>query len=276
MTVTSLEAARLGINPVGLTRDASHHYYLDGEGPLPSVTTILGVLDKSGPLVGWAKRITAEAAVDNAAQIPGWVELGGRDGAVGFLTKAATAKRDRAANAGSEVHRLAEAIVRGQDVEVPEELVPFVAAYRKFLADFEPEFLAAEEMVASVAYGYAGTLDAIALLSGETWILDIKTGKGVYPDTALQLSAYANADFIGRPGIAQRFAIPPATQYGVIHLRPEGYELVPYDVTDSTFRAFLAAKSLHGWQTGEATKVVGQPIGPALLAFPRTAKELSA
>jgi hypothetical protein len=270
VTLADRAIRRAAIVQVGLTRNAKHEYWLDGRGPIPSVTTILKVVDKSGPLVGWAKRITAEAAVDNRAAIEGWVGIGGRDGAVQFLTKAATAQRDRAANAGTEVHSLAEAIVRGQPVVVVPELAPFLAAYQGFLDAFEPEFLAAEEMVCNESEGYAGTLDSIAVIAGETWMLDIKTGKGVFPETAMQLAAYANAEFIGRPGDPTRYAIPPVEQYGVVHLRPEGYELVPYSVTNATFRAFLAARDLHQWQSGEGSKVIGQPIGPALRRFPET------
>lgn len=254
----------------GLTRDAKHVYrWNDGE-PLPSVTTILQVVDKSGPLVGWAKRITAEAAVDNAAQIAGWVEMAGRDGAVRLLTAAATTKRDRAANAGSEVHAIAEAITRGHDPEIAEELAPFVAAYRQWMADFDPEFIAAEEMVANLAEGYAGTLDAIVRIAGETWLLDYKTSKGVYAETAMQLAAYANAEFIGRPGSDRKFRIPLIDQFGVLHLRPEGYEMVPFAVTEATYAAFLAAKAVREWREGEATRLIGQAIGPQLLRFPST------
>ncbi len=257
----------------GLSRDARHVYrWEDGE-PIPSVTTVLGIVDKSGPLIGWAKRITAEAAVDHRAELGGWVDLGGRDGAVALLTKAATTQRDRAANAGSEVHQFAEAIARGQDVDVPVELAPFVAAYRTFLAEFDPEFLAVEEMVCSLKHNYAGTFDAIARISGETWLLDYKTSKGVYAETAMQLAAYGHAEFIGRPNDTEKYAIPPIDQYGVVHIRPEGYELVPYSVTSRTFRAFLAARHLHEWRDTEAKTVIGQAIGPALLKFQAPATE---
>lgn len=258
---------------IGLTRDAKHVYQWNGGEPIPSVTTVLGIVDKSGPLVGWAKRITAEAAVDHRAEIDGWVGLSGRDGAVSMLTKVATTQRDRAANAGSEVHQFAEAIARGQDVTVPEELAPFVAAYRTFLVDFEPEFLAVEEMVCSLRHDYAGTFDAIARIAGETWMLDYKTSKGVYAETSMQLAAYGFAEFIGRPGTDERYAIPPIDQYGVVHIRPEGYELVPYTVTKRTFAAFLAARHLHEWRNSEAKTTIGQAIGPALLKFPAPAKE---
>jgi len=252
------------IAQVGLARDEQHNYYLDGKGPITSVTTILKIVDKSGPLIGWAKRITAEAALRHAAELPKWVEDFGDDGAVGMLTKASNVIRDKAANAGAEIHQFAEAITRGQDVVVPEELAPYVVAYRKWVADFEPEFLAAEEMVYS-RHGYAGTFDAIVRIAGEVWCLDYKTSRGVYEETALQLAAYGNADFIGRPGDPLRYEIPAVDQYGVVHIRPEGAELVPYDVTGA-FEAFLAAKRLHDWRAGK--DIVGRPVGPALLNFP--------
>jgi len=257
----------MNVAQIGLARDEQHNYYLDGQGPILSVTTILKVVDKSGPLVGWAKRITAEAAVRHSTELPGWVTTFGEDGAVSMLTKAASVIRDKAANAGSDVHSFAEAIARGKPVEVPEELAPYVASYRTWLDQFQPEFLAAEEMVYS-HHGYAGTLDAIVRIAGETWCLDYKTSKGVYAETALQLAAYGAADFIGRPGDPIHYAIPAIDQYGVVHIRPEGAELVPYDVSGA-FDAFLAAKRLTDWRSGS---VVGAPVGPALLHFPAPAK----
>jgi hypothetical protein len=262
----------VNVAQIGLARNEKHEYFLDGKGPITSVTTILKIVDKSGPLVGWAKRITAEAAVRHAAELPTWVESFGEDGAVGMLTKAATVIRDKAANAGSEIHQFAEAITRGQDVVVPEELAPYVAAYRKWVADFEPEFLAAEEMVYS-HHGYAGTFDAIVRIAGEVWCVDYKTSRQCYPETSLQLAAYAFADHIGRPGDPTRYAIPKVDQFGVVHIRPEGAQLIPYDVTSETFDTFLEAKRLHDWHTGPAKAVMGQAIGPALLKFQAPAKE---
>lgn len=257
---------------MGVTRNASHVYTVDFGEPytVPSVTTVLRVLEKPA-LVPWAQGIVAEAAIDHRADIEGWVAVGGRDGAIGLLKQAATTKRDKAAAVGTDVHNLAERIVRGEPVIVPAEIEPFVTAYRTFLERFQPTFLAVEEMV--VGDGYAGTFDSIAVIAGETWLLDIKTAKGVYKDTALQLAAYGAADYIGRPADPNQYAIPVIEQYGVVHVRPEGAELVPYDVTPATYAAFRAALDLWRWTDGPAKTVVGQPIGPALLHF---AKEKTA
>ena len=253
---------------LGLTRSETHGYqWYDGKTSttiLPSVTTIMGILDKSGPLIGWAKRITAEAAVDNRDQMAGWVEMAGRDGAISLLTKAATQKRDKAADVGTRVHALAESIARGQPVELTDEERPFLTAYQRFLEEWQPRYLAAEEMVVSLRHGYGGTFDAIVEMAGDTWMLDTKTSKGVYSETSLQLAAYTFADFIGRPADPKRYSIPPITAYGVLHLRPEGYEVVPYDVTPQTFEAFLQARALYDWRETEAKAIMGSPLGRAI------------
>jgi hypothetical protein len=253
---------------LGLTRDERHGYrWSDGTtatDTLPSVTTIISVLDKSGPLIGWAKRITAEAAVDNRDQMAGWVEMAGRDGAISLLTKAATQKRDKAADVGTRVHALAESVARGVPVELTDEERPFLAAYQRFLEEWQPRYLAAEEMVVSLTHGYGGTFDAIVEMAGDTWMLDTKTSKGCYPETSLQLAAYTFADFIGRPADPKRYSIPPITAYGVLHLRPEGYEVVPYNVDRFTFGTFLHALSLYEWRETEAKTIMGSPLGRAI------------
>jgi hypothetical protein len=263
----STDAASLDCPPLGLTRKAGHLYTWNDagtvHGPLPSVTTILRVVDKSGPLVGWAKRETAACAVRNLDMLVRMRETGGDAAATDWLKRIPDYQRDTAADIGTRVHRLVEQVARGTEPEVTPEEAPFVAAYRAFIAEHRPRFVAVEEMVASLRHGYAGTLDAIAVIDGETWLLDVKTGTGLYAETALQLAAYSFADFIGRPGIPRRFRLPRATRFGVIHVRPESARLVEYRVDRGTFAAFLEARRLHAWQQGPGRSVVGQPVNAA-------------
>ena len=250
--------------PLGLTRDASHVYtWHDGTtvvSDIPSVTTILRVVDKSGPLVGWAKRETAACAVRNLDMLVRMRETGGDAAATDWLKKIPDYQRDTAADVGSRIHALAEQINRGLDPAVSADEAPFIDAYRAFLASFRPRFLAAEEMVVSLRHQYAGTLDCLAVIDGETWLLDIKTGTGLYAETGLQLAGYASADFIGRPGTPKRFRLPRPTRFGVIHVRPEGARLVEYDVDRGTFAAFLEARRLYAWQQGPAKTAVGAVV----------------
>lgn len=245
--------------PVGLARNDAHEYFLDGAGPIPSVTRILKVVDKSGPLIGWAKRVTAEAAVRNADMLGKMVEMSGEQASIDWLKKLADHQRDKAAATGTRIHALAEAVARGQSVEMTDDEHPYVNSYvRDFLSPFSPTFVALEEMVCSTTHDYAGTFDAIARIDGELWMLDLKTSAGIYPETGLQLAAYANAEFIGRPGNPKRWRVPLVTRFGVIHCRPEQARLVEYQVTADTFAAFLAARSLYEWLEGEAKTVMGK------------------
>ena len=115
-------------------------------------------------------------------------------------------------------------------------------------------------MVCSPRYEYGGTADAFVEIDGEIWLLDYKTGAGVYPDTALQLAGLARAQFMGRPGDPTQYPVPTATRFGVLHVRPEGARLLPVVVDWATVAAFLDARRLFGWDQGPAKSVIGKPI----------------
>jgi hypothetical protein len=250
--------------PLGLSRTAGHIYSFNTGSevfsPLPRVTTVIGVLDKSGPLVGWAKREVSNAALRNLDVLSKMAVTAGPESAARWLATIPGYQRDTAADIGTRIHRLVEQLARGTEPEVTAEEAPFVDGYRRFLAAFRPRFLAVEEMVASLRHRYAGTLDAIAVMGGQTWILDVKTGSGIYPETALQLAAYASADFIGRPGTPRRFRLPRASRFGVVHVRPEGARLIEYRVDRGTVAAFLEARRLYAWRQGPGKSVVGDPV----------------
>jgi hypothetical protein len=70
---------------------------------------------------------------------------------------------------------------------------PHRAYRRHFLDVFALRFLAVEAMVCSQRYEYGGTADAFVEIEGQIWLLDCKTGSGVYPDAARQLASLARA-----------------------------------------------------------------------------------
>ena len=254
---------------VGLIRDARHRYSWNGGPWYPSVTTILQVKDKPA-LVGWAKRETAACAVRNLEVLERMVKSGGPQAAVEWLKRIPDYTRDVAADLGTQVHAMAEALGRGEPAPVDESLRPYLAAYRRdFLDAFRPRFLAVEAMVCSERYEYGGTADAFVEIDGETWLLDYKTGSGVYPDTALQLAGLARGQFIGYPGDPVQHPVPFATRFGVLHVRPEGARLLPVVVDRETVAAFLDARRLYGWDQGPAKSVIGEPL-------PRSARPAAA
>ncbi len=254
----SRTATAAPVDDVGLVRDARHRYRWNGGPWFPSVTTVLGIKDKPG-LVGWAKRETAACAVRNLDILARMVASGGPQAAGEWLKRIPDFRRDVAADLGSRVHAVAEGLGRGEPVAVDAEVRPFLEAYRRdFLEPFRPRFLAVEAMVCSPRYEYGGTADAFVEIDGEIWLLDYKTGSGVYPDTALQLAGLARAQFLGRPGDPRQYPVPPATRFGILHVRPEGARLYPVTVDRAAVAAFLDARRLYAWDQGAARTARGR------------------
>jgi hypothetical protein len=262
----------------GLWRDAQHHYFVDailgGEyavqvGPLVSVTTALKALDKSGPLVGWATRETAAAAIRNLDALQAMVHESGPEAAQKWLQTKPGYIKDTAADSGSRVHLLAEAIANGQEISEDDKQNPKVRQYLRFVAEWQPRFVGVEMMVVNFTEAYAGTGDIWAWLptgsqppsfANELWLLDIKTGKGTYPDMALQLAALHNAEWTGAPDRDELEPSPKATRFGILHLQDDGYELLEYQVTPEDYQTFLSIKNAHTWLEDRAKSVVLGPV----------------
>lgn len=245
----------------GLTRDAKHFYSWNGGPKVPGITTVIGVMDKPA-LVGWAKRETAVAALRNWRVIEGMVkqqpvveESITYHPAVAYLKAMPGYQKDAAADVGTRVHAIAEAMTKGEKPEVAEDVLPFAEAYiRDFLERYKPKTapLYVEAMVYhegnDLVMPYGGTMDLICRIDDDIWAIDHKTSKsGVFAETALQLAAGRFAQFIGRPGDPEQYAMPNVTRYGVLWIRPEGAQLVEYKVTPAEFQAFTACRLLWHW-----------------------------
>lgn len=243
-------------------------YTLDGV-PLPSVTTLLKAGFPAPALVDWAARETAAYAVDH------WEEL---DAAPlserqRTLETAARRRRDSAAIRGTELHTIGDQISLGLDVEVPPAYEQVAQLYADWLDAWDAEIVASERPVLhchdSTGLLYAGTFDLIADLNdGNRWLLDIKTGKGVYDSHVLQLAAYRYAThFLHVTG--DLMTMHPVDRCGVIHVRPDAVTLVPVAADEEAFETFrhVAAVALYGtktkaaWSAGEAWPV-GRAIYP--------------
>ena len=100
------------------------------------------------------------------------------------------------------------------------------------------------EAVVSHALGYAGTLDCVGILNGNTVLIDWKTTAQISPTVALQTAAYAMALDSGRPPAdhvsGRRYALRlTPTHYRLHSFPPQSYQ---YDVC--VFKALLTT---HQW-----------------------------
>jgi hypothetical protein len=253
------------MNTIGLLRTDRHDYYWnDGEttvGPMPGVTGVLRIIDKPA-IATWAKTETAKCAIRNWDMLEKMISTGGSDAAVAWLSRIPDYQKDTAGKLGSAVHRLAEMASREQDIVTTPEELPFIEAYRRFLSDYNPKLVSLEKGIINLRLGYGGTYDLLLRLDGELWLVDLKTSKGAYAETALQLAAYGNAEFIGLPNDPKPYPMPHIDRYAVLHLRPdaypEGYRLIEFRVGQPEWRAFQAALELSRWS--RTAKPVGEPV----------------
>lgn len=244
-------------SPITRVDTARGHHYVDGAGTrVPGVTTILGSGLPKAALVNWAGKATAEYALDH------WDELAQLSPAkrLETLQKARYAERDAAAKRGTEVHALAERLVKGEEVDVPDELAGHVESYVQFLDAFQPEPLFVEFSVASYRHGYAGTGDLIAWFPtlGQTLLCDIKTNKsGIYGETALQLAAYRYADvMIDADGERD---MPAVDGCAAIHVRADGADLIPVTAEGPQMRQFLYVQQVAEFNR-VSRDLIGAPV----------------
>ena len=245
------------------TKGGSRFYMDEATGERqPGVTSILNMLAKPG-LRYWFAKTVAEEAVENFSTVLDLVGKQRHDAAIDFLKRAPGRQSGKAAETGTVVHGLVEQLNRGEDLgPIHPDYEPFITRYRKFLDDFQPEFLEVEATLWNSTVGYAGTADAIARISNEVVVLDLKTGKsGIYPETGLQLCAYANAEFVMEPN-GDRRPLPKIEAAAAVHLRPEKCQVIPIRLGPDVFETFVALRSVFHWETDIKHSVVGRPVNP--------------
>lgn len=239
-----------------------HWYKLDGK-KADGVTTLIGDGLRKKPLEAWGIKSVAEYVADNLEDVYAMRSMG-RDAIVAALKQSPYSDRDRAARRGTEVHKHGEQLIRGEEVEPPDELAGHVESYVKFLDEWKPTPILVEAPVASRRWGYAGTLDSVLELpDGRRVIADIKTSRsGIYAETGLQLAAYRYAEFYLHDGEEHPMDEIGITDAVGIWVRADGYDVLPIRADEDQFNKFLHISVGARWQKNN-DDVVGAPIQPS-------------
>lgn len=203
---------------------ASHRYRLDGRS-IRGVTGLIGGGIPKPALVGWAARTVAEFVADHEDDVQALRALG-RGPMVAALKETPYQQRDEASIRGVDIHKLAEQVIHGHDVDVPEHYLPWLQGYIEFLDRWQVEPVLTERPVAHRAIWYAGTFDAIVRFgrgpyAGKLVGLDLKTSRSVYGETALQIAAYMRAEFYLSED-DQELPLPAVDATAVVHLTEIG------------------------------------------------------
>lgn len=237
--------------------EKAHRYWLDGK-PIPGVTTLIKGGIPSPQLTYWAARTVSEWVADHEDEVQQLRGMG-RNAMVAALKETPWTARDQAGVRGTDVHALAEELVQGREVAVPEHLAGYVEGYVRWLDLWQPEPVLVEKMIAHRKHWYAGRFDLIADIRGTRWLLDVKTASGVYGDNALQCDAYRNAEFWQDDEGNEQPMPEGIERLGVIHVQPSGSLLVPLESNGEPFRDFLHAAWIARRDKQRKT-YVGEPI----------------
>lgn len=242
-------------------------YTSDPDSPwveVASVSTILQVLEKGG-LSWWGMKVGVQGAVALASG--GHVDLD--DVHPDCLDEVSTQViellkqhkltvnhvKDKAADRGTNVHAALEQFAETGTIPDPEFFPEsergYVQGLVAFLNDAHPTTHFSELTVASED-GWAGRFDWVVNLDfagkvvtktypkktdvrrevSDTWLIDLKTSKGVYPSYKLQTAAYAHGFWECGYG--------PVRHAGVLRVTEDGrYELVESDATYDEFLSVL-------------------------------------
>lgn len=122
-------------------------------------------------------------------------------------------------------------------------VAPYLAAYRRFIAEAKPEWHGIEELVYHEVHRYAGTLDRRGSLFGSKAVLDIKSGAPT-ATVGLQTAAYLEALY------SRIAATADGCKRYALYLRDDETYICEEVKTSraNDFRTFLSALNLYNWR----------------------------
>lgn len=244
----------------------------------PSVTTITGMKDKSGALVGWATRETTEYVVRN------WDELSAQTAKLKrYLIKGARFEQKAPgtsfspAKAGDLIHDIVEGYINTgtpffsphalkicDEAEVTplqamEEVLPWFENFLAWEKRWKPEWVLAEASVFCDSVGYAGTLDFLFKIGDRTYLGDLKTGKAAYPDYSLQLHALAHGEEIVTLS-GEVTPMPKIDAMCILHVTPKYANWIEVKDDPDTWTAFRGLAAVQRWDIHRAHLQFGTTV----------------
>lgn len=147
-----------------------------------------------------------------------------------------------AAEFGTAVHRLCELYdLDTLDMDsVSPALLPYLTAWKRFLAEMDVTVLEVEKRYYHKLLGYAGQLDRVLLVNGRKVLADIKTVSRLGPVVGIQLAGYqkllvGNTDHVYTDRAAVQLCADGTYRYQVYS-----------DPTD--WPVFVSLLSIHNWR----------------------------
>lgn len=251
----------------------SHRYYVNGK-IVPGVTTIIGIKDKSTPLVIWATELYRDFLIENLDHLT-----------EEHIYKGCSLHEERkqaAADIGTKIHDWAEKYIKhklkekgAEAPEMPEEQAVQVGvnAFLDWEKAHKVKFISSERVVYSKKYGFIGKMDIEAIVDSKLCLIDLKSSNGLYNSVRMQTAAYVKADeeesdriYEGRWAIRlaketeeeylARMARKNLTREKVGKSPVEVKPYLPFEAKflddevmdiERDFKAFIACKTIYEW-----------------------------
>lgn len=223
-------------NQKDLRKERRGGFYWKGNVPYVSVTEILKVIDKPSLRYWYGREVYLAMVKDptlnekEALSIP-------------------YEKGKTAMNRGTTIHSIVEAFKNTRELpkNIPEQFKGYAVAFQKWMNDNNIRIYEQEKTVFSDRHGYAGTTDLVVEKNGNgLWVCDVKTGKDIYLEAHLQLSAYKHALQENKVNV---------TRAGIILLKENGN--YKFEEVDDCFEVFLATKKIWEFLNREMCEKVG-------------------
>lgn len=259
---------------VETTYVAGDRWYIDPGtgGRVPGVSAILNMMPKPA-IPKWAAREAALFAIDNLDVVAA-LSRTDRGAAIDLVKGAPWRKSGKAADSGTEVHGLVEKLMRDQiagrksDFRVPPGTMDFLKNFARFATEFNVHPHLIETTVWDDEHNYAGTFDGLYTLTlpdvlGQEIqaIVDVKTGaSGVWPEAALQQTAYARAKWYIDPATGEKRPMPAVDAAFGLWLRPEGWALIPLSIDEQNWQQFLRLRESYEWKIKREKHAVGKAV----------------
>ena len=163
---------------------------------------------------------------------------------------------------------------RKSTFRVPTSTMAFLKNFARFATEFDVIPQLVETTVWDDEVGYAGTFDGLfrLTLSQEVAdnlgvareidaIVDIKTGaSGVWPEAALQQTAYARAKWFIDPDTGKKCPMPQVDAAFGLWLRPEGWALIPLEIDAENWEQFKRLRASWQWKRTREKYAVGKAV----------------
>jgi hypothetical protein len=246
---------------------------------VPSVTTILGLVDKPA-LMQWAADKTLEWAVDNASLL----FTKDKDGALRSGRWRWRDIRNERAEVGTGIHETIESLHTGGwtfpvlDEEQQQIMVQWDLFNERYRVTPHRSEFTVWYGPSVQSYSWAGTGDGLwdveDLLTGEIWenlVIDLKTSRNTWDEHWLQVSALAHADYImdKQPdGTWVETPMPVTGGTALIHLRADKWEFLletDQEILDARFAQFMGYRQV--WEQKKYIETLQKNKEKQSLAF---------